>query len=142
MREMRVETEEAAAGLYSRVRTVGGRVAAPAVAAMWSIAPSEASAKTWGNLPAVQHIMSSVYEGGLLGVEAASEVESRYFAACALSRECRNLLRAMWFQMNAVKKGASRPADAAPSPKVQRLGVLGAGMMGAGIAHAAAKVGI
>ena len=125
-----------------KFRVPGGDSRAPAVAAMWSIAPSVASAKTWGNLPAVQHIMSSVYEGGLLGVEAASEVESRYFAACALSRECRNLLRAMWFQMNAVKKGASRPADAAPSPKVQRLGVLGAGMMGAGIAHAAAKVGI
>jgi 3-hydroxyacyl-CoA dehydrogenase/enoyl-CoA hydratase/3-hydroxybutyryl-CoA epimerase len=90
----------------------------------------------------VHHIMSSVFEGGLLGFEAASEVESRYFAACAMSRESRNLIQAMWFQMNAVKKGASRPAGIAPSPKVRRLGVLGAGMMGVGIAHAAAKAGI
>ena len=66
-----------------KFRFPGGDSRSPSTAGMWSVAPSVAAAKTWGNLPAVQHIMSCVYEGGLLGIDAASEVESRYFAACA-----------------------------------------------------------
>ena len=119
----------------------GGDSRTPAVAQMWAIAPSIASTKTWGNYPAVRHIMSSVFEGGLLDFEAASVVESRYFAACAISPEAKNMIGTLWFQLNAIKKGASRPAGAAPS-KVHKLGILGAGMMGAGIAYVSAKSGI
>ena len=119
----------------------GGDSRAPAIAQMWAIAPSIASTKTWGNYPAVRHIMSSVFEGGLLDFEAASVVESRYFAACAISPEAKNLIGTLWYQLNAIKKGASRPADIAPS-KVKKLGILGAGMMGAGIAYVSAKAGI
>jgi 3-hydroxyacyl-CoA dehydrogenase/enoyl-CoA hydratase/3-hydroxybutyryl-CoA epimerase len=122
-------------------RFPGGDSRASAALPMWSVVPSVAGAKSRGNVPAVQHIMSSVFEGGLLGFDAASEVESRYFAACATSIECRNLIGTLWTQLNAVKKGASRPVAVARS-RVARLGVLGAGMMGAGIAHAAARAGI
>ena len=124
-----------------KFRFPGGDSRAPASLPMWSLAPSVAGAKSRGNVPAVQHIMSSVFEGGLLGFDAASDVESRYFAASATSIECRNLIGTLWTQLNAVKKGSSRPAAVARS-RVARLGVLGAGMMGAGIAHAAARAGI
>jgi len=124
-----------------KFRFPGGDSRAPAVAAMWSVAPAVAAAKDWGNYPAVRHIMSSVFEGGLLGFDAASEVESRYFAACATSQVCRNLVGTLWFQLNGLRKGASRPAGPPRTP-VRRLGVIGAGMMGAGIAHAAAVAGV
>ncbi len=119
----------------------GGDSRAPAVAQMWAVAPSVAAQKTWGNYPAVGHIMSSVFEGGLLDFEAASVVESRYFAACVVSQESKNIINTLWYQLNAIKKGASRPAGPPPST-VGRVGILGAGMMGGGIAYAAAKAGI
>jgi 3-hydroxyacyl-CoA dehydrogenase / enoyl-CoA hydratase / 3-hydroxybutyryl-CoA epimerase len=124
-----------------KFRFPGGDSRAPAVAQLFSIAPSVASAKSWGNYPALQHIMSSVFEGGLLGFDEASVVESRYFAACATSSVSHNLINTLWFQLNAIKKGASRPSGV-PRSKVQKLGVLGAGMMGAGIAYVSAKAGI
>ncbi len=124
-----------------RFRFPGGDSRAPAVAQMFSIAPSIAGAKSWGNYPAVQHIMSAIFEGGLLGFDAACEVESRYFAACVMSQESKNIINTLWYQLNAIKKGASRPAGVPPS-KVKKLGVLGAGMMGGGIAYVSAKAGL
>jgi 3-hydroxyacyl-CoA dehydrogenase/enoyl-CoA hydratase/3-hydroxybutyryl-CoA epimerase len=124
-----------------KFRFPGGDSRSPAMAQLWTVAPSVAAARTWGNLPALQHIMSCVYEGGLLGFEAACEVESRYFAACVLSPASKNMIGTLWHQLNALKKGASRPAGP-PAAKVRKLGVLGAGMMGAGIAYVAAKAGL
>jgi len=124
-----------------KFRFPGGDSRSPAVVQMLAIAPAMAAAKTWGNYPAVGHIMSSIFEGGLLDFEAASAVESRYFAACVTHPVAHNMIGTLWYQLNALKKGASRPAGVAPG-KVGRLGILGAGMMGAGIAYAAAKVGI
>jgi 3-hydroxyacyl-CoA dehydrogenase/enoyl-CoA hydratase/3-hydroxybutyryl-CoA epimerase len=124
-----------------KFRFPGGDSRSPAVAQIFSIGPSMASAKSYGNYPAVTHIMSSVFEGGLLDFDAACTVESRYFAACAMSAESRNMINTLWYQLNACRKGASRPAGPAPS-KVKKLGILGAGMMGAGIAYVSAKVGI
>jgi len=124
-----------------KFRFPGGDSRSPAIAQLFSVAPSVASAKSWGNYPAIQHILSAVFEGGLLGFDQASVVESRYFAACAMSQQSKNIINTLWYQLNAIKKGASRPAGVAPS-KVQKLGILGAGMMGAGIAHVSAKAGI
>jgi 3-hydroxyacyl-CoA dehydrogenase / enoyl-CoA hydratase / 3-hydroxybutyryl-CoA epimerase len=124
-----------------KFRMPGGDSRTPAALQMFSIAPSVAAAKSYGNYPAIEHIMSSVFEGGLLDFDNASMVESRYFAACAMSQASRNMIGTLWVQLNAIKKGASRPAGIAPQ-KVNKLGVLGAGMMGAGIAYVAAKVGI
>ena len=124
-----------------KFRMPGGDSRSPAMAQLFSIAPSVASAKSQGNYPAVQHIMSSIFEGGLMDFDNACVVESRYFAACAMSPESRNMINTLWYQLNAIKKGASRPAGVATS-KVQRLGILGAGMMGAGIAYVSARAGI
>ncbi len=119
----------------------GGDSKSPAMAQLWAVAPSVAASKSYGNYPAVQHIMSSVFEGGLMDFESASVVESRYFAACVMSQESKNIINTLWYQLGAIKKGASRPAGVALGP-VQKLGILGAGMMGAGIAYVSAKVGI
>jgi 3-hydroxyacyl-CoA dehydrogenase/enoyl-CoA hydratase/3-hydroxybutyryl-CoA epimerase len=124
-----------------KFRMPGGDSRSPAMAQLFAVAPSVASLKSQGNYPAVQHIMSSIFEGGLMDFDNACVVESRYFAACATSAESRNMIGTLWYQLNAIKKGASRPAGVATS-KVQRLGVVGAGMMGSGIAYVSAKVGI
>ncbi|MBE7416529.1 MAG: enoyl-CoA hydratase/isomerase family protein [Ideonella sp.] len=108
---------------------------------LWAIAPSIANAKSFGNYPAVQHIMSAVFEGGLLDFDAACEVESRYFAACVTSQASKNMINTLWYQLNAIKKGASRPKGPAAG-KVGKLGILGAGMMGGGIAYVSARAGI
>ena len=124
-----------------KFRMPGGDSRAPAIAQLFSVAPSVASAKSWGNYPAIQHIMSSVFEGGLMDFDSACTVESRYFAACAMSPASKNIINTLWYQLNAIKKGASRPKGFAPSP-VRKLGILGAGMMGAGIAYVSARAGI
>ncbi len=124
-----------------KFRYPGGDSRSPAIAQLLAIGPSMASAKSWGNYPALTHIMSSVFEGGLVDFDNALAIESRYFAACVVSPESRNLIGTLWYQLNAIKKGASRPSGPAPS-KVKKLGILGAGMMGAGIAYVSAKAGI
>ncbi len=124
-----------------RFRFPGGDSRSPAMAQLFSVAPSVAAAKSHGNYPAVTHIMSSVFEGGLMDFDRACQVESRYFAACAMSAASKNMINTLWFQLNALKKGASRPVGPAPT-KVQKLGILGAGMMGAGIAYVSAKADI
>jgi len=124
-----------------KFRFPGGDSRSPAAVQVFSIGPSMASAKSYGNYPAVTHIMSSVFEGGLLDFDAASMVESRYFAACVMSQESKNIINTLWYQLNAIKKGASRPAGM-PQAKVKKLGILGAGMMGAGIAYVSARAGI
>ena len=124
-----------------KFRYPGGDSRSPAMAQLFSVGPSMVSAKSYGNYPAVTHILSCVFEGGVVGFDAALEIESRYFAACAMSPESKNLIGTLWYQLQAIERGASRPA--APAQRaVHRLGILGAGMMGAGIAYVAAKAGI
>lgn len=122
-------------------RIPGGDSKHPAIAQLLSIAPSMANAKSHGNYPAIKYIMSCLFEGCLLDIDNALQVESRYFVACVMSQESRNMIGTLWHQLNAIKKGRSRPAGIAPR-KVGKVGVLGAGMMGAGIAYASAKAGI
>lgn len=122
-------------------RIPGGDSKHPGVVQLLAIAPSMANAKAHGNYPAIGHIMSCLFEGCLLDFDAASQVESRYFAACVVSQESKNMIGTLWHQLNAIKKGQSRPAGVAPG-KVGKVGILGAGMMGAGIAYVSAKAGI
>jgi 3-hydroxyacyl-CoA dehydrogenase/enoyl-CoA hydratase/3-hydroxybutyryl-CoA epimerase len=124
-----------------RFRYPGGDSRSPAMAQMFSVAPSMVSARSYGNYPAVTHILSCVFEGGVVGFDAALEIEARYFAACAMSQESRNLIGTLWYQLQSIERGASRPAGFEPRT-IGRLGILGAGMMGAGIAYVAAKAGI
>jgi 3-hydroxyacyl-CoA dehydrogenase / enoyl-CoA hydratase / 3-hydroxybutyryl-CoA epimerase len=124
-----------------KFRWPGGDSRTPQALQLFAVAPSVAAARSQGNYPAVTHIMSCVFEGGLLDFDRACELESRFFAACAMSQESKNMIGTLWFQLNAIKKGASRPPGV-PKAQVGKLGILGAGMMGAGIAFVAAKAGI
>lgn len=119
----------------------GGAVLTPQVGQMLAIAPAMAAVKTYHNYPAVQAIMSAGVEGALLDFDTALRIESRYFVKTALSPEARNMTEVFWFQLNEIKAGGSRPKGI-PVQKVQRIGVLGAGMMGAAIAFVCAKAGI
>ena len=119
----------------------GGDSKSPANVQMWAIAPSMASAKSQGNYPALTNIMSCVFEGGIVDFDTGCEIESRYFANLVVSQVSKNMIGTLWFQLNAINKGKSRP-EGVPKSTVKKLGVLGAGMMGAGIAYVSAKVGI
>ena len=119
----------------------GGDSKHPGVVQVFAIAPSMAHAKTQGNYPAADNILSCVYEGGVVDFDTGCRIESRYFADLVVSQVSKNMIGTLWFQLNAINKGKSRPEGIAKST-VKKLGVLGAGMMGAGIAYVSAKVGI
>jgi 3-hydroxyacyl-CoA dehydrogenase / enoyl-CoA hydratase / 3-hydroxybutyryl-CoA epimerase len=119
----------------------GGDSRHPAVVQMLAIAPSMATAKSQGNYPAVTNIMSCVYEGGIVDFENGCRIESRYFANLVVSQVSKNMIGTLWFQLNSINKGKSRP-EGLPKAKTTKVGILGAGMMGAGIAYVSAKVGI
>jgi 3-hydroxyacyl-CoA dehydrogenase/enoyl-CoA hydratase/3-hydroxybutyryl-CoA epimerase len=93
------------------------------------------------NYPAPIAIMSAVYEGSVLPIDKALQIESRYFAELLTSAEARNMVRTLFVNKGAADKLARRPQGIDKS-KVTRLGVLGAGMMGAGIAFVSARAGI
>ncbi|MBV8062096.1 MAG: enoyl-CoA hydratase/isomerase family protein [Nevskia sp.] len=119
----------------------GGDSKSPANAQMWSIAPSMANAKSQGNYPALTNIMSCVFEGGVVDFDTGCRIESRYFAELGVSQVSKNMIGTLWFQLNAINKGKSRP-EGFDKSSVKKLGVLGAGMMGAGIAYVSAKAGM
>lgn len=119
----------------------GGDSKHPKVVQVFSIAPAMANQKSHGNYPAITHILSSVFEGCLTDIDNGLKIESRYFVACALSDVSTNMINTLWTQLTNIKKGQSRPEGFERS-KVSKVGILGAGMMGAGIAYVSAKAGM
>ena len=119
----------------------GGDSKHPNVVQVFSIAPAMAYQKSHGNYPAITHILSSVFEGCLTDIDNGLKIESRFFVACALSDVSKNMINTLWTQLNSIKKGQSRPEGYERS-KVSKVGILGAGMMGAGIAYVSAKAGM
>ncbi len=97
--------------------------------------------KTLHNYPAPAAILSCVYEGTLLPIEKGLEIESKYFARLVTGPVARNLIRTMFVNKGNADKLSVRPADV-PKSKVTKLGVLGAGMMGAGVAYVSAMQGM
>jgi 3-hydroxyacyl-CoA dehydrogenase/enoyl-CoA hydratase/3-hydroxybutyryl-CoA epimerase len=97
--------------------------------------------ESYGNYPAQRYIMSCVYEGIQLPIDAALRIEARYFVKLLMQPESRNMIRSLFLSMQELGKGARRPKDE-PRTDVRTLGVLGAGVMGAGIAYVAALAGI
>ncbi|HEY0917227.1 MAG TPA: 3-hydroxyacyl-CoA dehydrogenase NAD-binding domain-containing protein [Solimonas sp.] len=99
------------------------------------------SANTNGNYPAPNAILSCVFEGTQVPMDTGLRIESKYFGKLLSGAVARNLIRTMFINKGLADKLVSRPKGVAKS-KVQKLGVLGAGMMGAGVAHVSAKAGI
>ena len=122
-------------------RIPGGDLNGPKIAQMLAIAPAILKKKTYGNYPAPEAIMTAAVEGAQVDFETACRIESRYFAKIATGQVAKNMMTAFWFQLNEIKKGASRPKSARPT-ETKKLGVLGAGMMGHGIAYVAAQAGV
>ncbi len=99
------------------------------------------AAQTQRNLPAPLAILSCVYEGTQLPLDVGLRLERKYFGRLLADPVARNLMRTLFVNKSRIDKLANRPVGV-PLSQVRKLGVLGAGMMGAGIAHVAADVGI
>jgi 3-hydroxyacyl-CoA dehydrogenase / enoyl-CoA hydratase / 3-hydroxybutyryl-CoA epimerase len=119
----------------------GGSPSTPAVAQMLAIAPAMLRDKTKGCYPAPEAIMSAAVEGAQVDVDTALTIESRYFTYLAIGQISKNMIGTFWHGLNAIKSGASRP-QGIERWKATKVGILGAGMMGAGIAYATASKGI
>ncbi len=119
----------------------GGDPKHPAVVQMLAIAPAILRDKTKGCYPAPEAIMSAAVEGAQVDVDTALTIESRYFTYLATGQVSKNMIGTFWHGLNAIKSGASRPQNI-PQWQAKKVGILGAGMMGAGIAYAAAIKGI
>jgi 3-hydroxyacyl-CoA dehydrogenase/enoyl-CoA hydratase/3-hydroxybutyryl-CoA epimerase len=97
--------------------------------------------QSYGNYPAAQNIMKCVYEGLQVPMDAGLRIESRYFVKTLLTPQARAMIRSLFISMQELNKGSARPKDVAAS-EAKKVAVLGAGMMGAGIAHVQAMAGI
>ncbi|MBV1698523.1 MAG: enoyl-CoA hydratase/isomerase family protein [Hyphomicrobiales bacterium] len=97
--------------------------------------------ETYDNYPAARAIMQVVYEGLQLPMDQALRVESRYFAKILRSPEAAAMIRSLFVSMQELNKGARRPAEV-PQRPIRKIGVLGAGFMGAGVAYVSAQAGI
>jgi 3-hydroxyacyl-CoA dehydrogenase/enoyl-CoA hydratase/3-hydroxybutyryl-CoA epimerase len=118
-----------------------GRVHSPAGMQIWPPANAIARRETYDNYPAVRAILSSVYEGLMLPMDLGLRVESRYFAKILRSTEAAMMIRSLFLSKGELEKGARRPAGV-PAQAIKKIGVLGAGFMGAGIAYVSAQAGI
>jgi len=97
--------------------------------------------ETYDNYPAARAIMQVVYEGLQLPMDLALRVESRWFAKILHSPEAAAMMRTLFVSMQDLNKGARRPAGV-PASQIKKIGIIGAGFMGAGIAYVTANAGI
>lgn len=119
----------------------GGTPANPKIAAALTVAPAMLRQKTRGLYPAPEYALAAMVEGAQVDFDTALRIESRYLARLIVSPVAKNMINTFFFNLNAVKGGQSRP-QAVAKWKPQKVGILGAGMMGAGIAYAQASRGI
>ncbi len=119
----------------------GGAVSSPAVQQVFVASNAMLRAKTFGNYPAPVNILSCIYEGLITDIDTGLQTEARYFVETVMSPEAKNMIRTLFFSMGEANKLAARPAGV-PLQKYRKIGVLGAGMMGAGVAYVAAKAGL
>ena len=136
----RIEAAEALGpeGLEARG---AARIYSPAGFQLWPAANALYRKETYDNYPGARYLLQSVFEGLQLPMDAALKVESRYFAHVLQTKEAAAMIRSLFVSMQELNKGARRPKDEPPRP-VKKLGVLGAGFMGAGIAYVSAMAGI
>jgi 3-hydroxyacyl-CoA dehydrogenase/enoyl-CoA hydratase/3-hydroxybutyryl-CoA epimerase len=96
--------------------------------------------KTKGVYPAAKALLSAVYEGALVPFDTALQIEARWFTSVLMNPSSSAMIRSLFINKEALEKGANRPA--VEDQRVKRVGILGAGMMGAGIAYVSANAGI
>ena len=98
-------------------------------------------AKTYGNYPAQKNILSCIYEGIQVPIDAGLRIETRYFINTQQRPEAKAMIRSLFLSMQELSKGGNRPAGH-PKTEFKKIAVVGAGLMGAGIAYVQAKAGI
>ncbi|GAA5525221.1 fatty acid oxidation complex subunit alpha [Microbulbifer aestuariivivens] len=125
-------------------RMPGGDPRNPKNAQLLAAAPAMLIQKTKGCYPAPEAILSVAVEGAQVDFDTATRIESRYFVELACGQVAKNMIGTFWFGLNAIKAGDSLPESVRQmnTAPVKKIGVLGAGMMGAGIAYACASKGV
>jgi 3-hydroxyacyl-CoA dehydrogenase / enoyl-CoA hydratase / 3-hydroxybutyryl-CoA epimerase len=119
----------------------GGTASSASIAPLLSMAPAMVVEKTRGNYPAVERILATMVESTQVDVDTALRIESRHFTELAVGQVSKNMIGTFFFQMNEVKAGKSRPAGIAKR-SANKVGIVGAGMMGSAIAWACANKGV
>jgi len=119
----------------------GGTPTSPALAAILPSFPSLLRKQIKGApMPAPRAILAAAVEGAQVDFDTASRIESRYFTELVTGQVAKNMIQAFFFDMQTINSGGSRPEGIGKTP-ITKIGVLGAGMMGAGIAYVSAKSG-
>jgi 3-hydroxyacyl-CoA dehydrogenase/enoyl-CoA hydratase/3-hydroxybutyryl-CoA epimerase len=122
-------------------RMPGGTPSHPKIAGMLAVAPAALKQKTRGLYPAPEYALAAMVEGALVDFDTALRIETRYLAKLIVSPVAKNMINTFFFNLNAIKAGQSRPKwEGRFAPR--KVGILGAGMMGGGIAYAQASRGI
>ncbi|MFJ8871019.1 3-hydroxyacyl-CoA dehydrogenase NAD-binding domain-containing protein [Streptomyces sp. NPDC102473] len=123
-------------------RIPGGTPSHPKFAANLPAFPANLKKQLAGApMPAPRNIMAAAVEGSQVDFESAQVIEARYFTELVTGQVAKNMIQAFFFDLQAVNSGASRP-DGIEERQVRKVAVLGAGMMGAGIAYSCARAGI
>jgi 3-hydroxyacyl-CoA dehydrogenase/enoyl-CoA hydratase/3-hydroxybutyryl-CoA epimerase len=119
----------------------GGTPSSPALAAILPSFPSNLRKQLKGApMPAPRAILAAAVEGAQVDFDTATRIESRYFASLVTGQVAKNMIQAFFFDLQHINSGGSRPEGIGKTP-IKKIGVLGAGMMGAGIAYVSAKAG-
>ena len=119
----------------------GGKVYSPAGFQFWMAANAHYKRETHDNYSAARRLIQTVHDGMQLPMDLALEIESRNFVKVLRTKEAENMIRTLFISMNELNRGALRPANQEPA-KIQKVGIIGAGFMGAGIAYVTAHAGI
>ena len=138
------DDEEAATQPWDRkgYKMPGGKPSTPSLAAILPSFPSNLKKQLKGaDFKAQKNIMSAAVEGAQVDFDTASRIESRYLVELIVGQQFKNMTQAFFFDLSAINAGKSRPEGVAPT-KAEKVGVIGAGMMGAGIAYVTAQAGL
>ncbi|EJJ27343.1 3-hydroxyacyl-CoA dehydrogenase NAD-binding domain-containing protein [Rhizobium sp. CF142] len=118
----------------------GGGIWTPAAAQLWPAAPAILRRETAGNYPGALAILKCVYEGLQVPFDTALKIEQRYFTQVLQTTEAFSMIRSLFISMQELGKGARRPSGV-PKTELKKVGVVGAGFMGASIAYVTAAAG-
>ncbi len=138
------DNDEAKAQPWDRqgYKMPGGSPSSPSLAGMLPAFPATLRKQLKGaHFPAPEAIMAAAVEGAQVDFDNASTIESRYFTSLVTGQNAKNMIQAFFFDLQAINSGSLRPAGV-PKFTATKVGVLGAGMMGAGIAYVCAKAGM
>ncbi|MCI5081779.1 MAG: 3-hydroxyacyl-CoA dehydrogenase NAD-binding domain-containing protein [Saprospiraceae bacterium] len=119
----------------------GGTAHQPATAQMLKDMATNLASKTHNNYPASQAILNILFEGSKVDFDTASQIETRYYTRLVMSKECKNMIKAFWFDYYSIKRGHFRPKGFGRF-RPKKVGIIGAGTMGSRIAFACLKRGM